>query len=905
MSAEPVRFTCPRCAKRYKTPPARIEEAGGRLGVLCSRCHARLRVRLVDGVTETDLLSDTAGEPGTPAEGAAGAAPAEETAAPGAVPVTASLGVGARLGRYQVEGVLGQGGMGTVYKAFDPSVNRSVALKVLDPDAPPEDAARFEREVQVQANVKHPNLMPIYDSGSSDGLRWYTMELLREPLSLRDLVLMMRSGEAGRSPRLKPAASFQGLVKHVLLPVCRAIHHANVREGVLHRDLSPYNVLVDAAGLRPYVIDFGVCTLLERKNPRLQDLPLETSPVIDGQRKVTGTLVYMPPEQLRGQSDRRGDVWALGALLHAAVTGEPPLQPVAKGAVPRADRIEGLKLLIEQALRDGDASEVARFRATLLALQQGRERTAGDLHRDIVQGNYQPRPPWLDRALDAVIAKAMAVDPTRRYRNAKELADDLEAWLDGDAVAALAEQQSGFGRLLYSVRRGFQRHTALVGVVLVVGLGAAAFALWPRGPQGPSSQERAAPLLAAADVAAARQDWTAVEKAARAALEADPTSRRALALLQGAAAMPPFERGVAWVRSLVARAEEADRTGAVADAAEARAALRAVLRAHLFEPAAVGAPEEADLAARRRVAEDRRPLVVTKPGDVVLAGARRVGAEGRVEPEDGWPRDGALAPGRWVLRFAGGGRELWVPLEVAPTADRVPAACPVDPAALPPDCTYVPAGRVKGPLGESQVPALLWERTEVTVGRYGAWLATLPPEEQALRVPRVAGGLGGAPRPLWEKRDGRFVPPKSLAAEAPVDGISLYDARAFAIAQGRRLPTAQEWAWAATGPFAAASPVGNADALFRLPLVLGSAEPRPRAVASTDEDVGPFGLRDMAGNVAEWTSSLATLDGVNGWLVMGSGYGLPPERALVARAVPEPGWMPLQGVGLRCVQPAP
>jgi formylglycine-generating enzyme required for sulfatase activity len=248
------------------------------------------------------------------------------------------------------------------------------------------------------------------------------------------------------------------------------------------------------------------------------------------------------------------------------------------------------------------------------------------------------------------------------------------------------------------------------------------------------------------------------------------------------------------------------------------------------------------------------------------------------------------------------GNEAFVPFEVERSKD--PLRLDRPPSA-PDGTVLVPTGRVKGPLGESQVPALLWERTEVTVERYGAWLATLPADEQAQRVPRVAGALGEAPRPVWDKREGRFIPPKSLAALAPVEGISLYDARAFAAAQGRRLPTAQEWAWAATGPFAAPTPVGSLDAVFSLPLVVGAGAQRAVAVGGSEDDVGPFGLKDMAGNVAEWTATLTTYEGTNGWLVMGSGYGLPPERAIVTRAVPEPGWKPLQGVGFRCVLPAP
>jgi serine/threonine protein kinase len=897
---ERVRFSCPRCGKRYKTPRTRFEPGGGRLGVLCSGCQSRLRVLLEESGARAELLEDAVGpgdvhhhdiEEDVAEAGEVSHGHAHAHAHAHGHPHLPSPGE--KVGRYQIESLAGRGGMGAVYKAFDPTGNRSVALKVLPRSAAPEAAARFQREIEVQGNIHHPNLMPIFDSGESDGFRWYTMELLREPLSLRDLTLLAHSGESARSPRLKAVASLEGLIRHVLIPVARAIHHANLKEGVLHRDLTPYNVLVDAMGLRPYVIDFGVCTLLERKNPALLNVPLETSPVIDGQRTVTGTLVFMPPEQLRGQSDRRGDVWALGALLHAAVTGEAPLAPAAKAVVGKAARLEGLKLLIEQAHREGNAEEEAGFRESLLALQEGRDRTPADLHKDILRGTYEPRPPWIHPALDAVIAKAMAVDPDDRYRNAKELADDLEAWLDGDAVEALAEKQNGVGRVLYRARLGFQRHRGWITVVAAVALVGGAIAFWPKGESGPPVPERQA----------------AAEKAYRAAMDPLRLSSRdadpAGPLLGKWIAVDP-EDPKPWqaYKEVVARREAekvARQKGTLLDAlAEAE---------KLGDPAGIESATAA-LAAYARLVDDKDLLVRARGFKTVAffgrsgqVSVRRVEADGHVGPSQ--PFTGTLEPGRWVAVSSAQGRDVFVPVDVLRSGDRLTVEVPVEPTGAPEGTVFVSGGRVKGPLGESQVPALFWERTEVTVERYGAWLATLPAEEQAQRVPRVAGAFGEAPRPLWEKRDGKFVPPKNLAGLAPVDGISLYDARAFASAQGRRLPTAQEWAWAATGPFAAPTAVGSLDALFRLPLGVGPDVRTPSDVDAFPEDVSPFGLRGMAGNVAEWTGSLATLGGTSGWLVMGSGYGLPPERAIVTRAVPEPGWKPLPGVGFRCVLSVP
>jgi serine/threonine protein kinase/formylglycine-generating enzyme required for sulfatase activity len=918
VSAEPVRFTCPRCAKRYKTPRSRLEQAGGRLGVLCSGCQARLRVVLEEGGARAELLSDEAGagdvhhrdlEEDAPEAGETRPPPA---AAHADAPVQGQVPeIGTRLGRYQLEGLVGRGGMGAVFRAFDPAANRHVALKVLPPGAAPAAAARFQREIEVQGNIHHPNLMPIFDSGESSGFRWYTMELLREPLSLHDLTLLAHSGQAARSPRLKPVATLEGLVRHVLIPVCRAIHHANAHEGVLHRDLTPANVLMDAVGVRPYVIDFGVCTLIERKNTRLANVPLETSPVVDGQRTVTGTLVYMPPEQLRGQSDRRGDVWALGALLHAVVTGEPPLAPAAKAVVPKSARIEGLRLLIEQAEREGNTTEAHAFRESVLALEEGRERTQADLHKDVLRGNYQPRPPWIDPALDAVIAKAMAVDPANRYRNARNLAEDLEAWLGGDAVEALAEKQSGFGRIAYRARLGFRRHRGLVTVGALVLLAAGAWLLWPRGDTGPTPEQRAAPHLALAEAAVTREDWPAAGRAARLALEQDPKSARAWAVWNRAGGGEKDAADLRWAEGLAAEAKAADARGDLAGGAEARVRLKAALDRICGRDCGAEAPAAAWQQRLVDVMRNERPLECVLPTGAHVNQIYRVDERGHLRPPTKglvgpkWVTPG-ITPGRWVLAVSSGPNFVFVPFEVTPQAERVKVVCPVDPATLPPGTVYVPGGRAKGPLGETQVRALLWERTEVTAERYAAWLATLPAEEQEQRVPRVAGALGERPQAIWQRKDGRYAQAAHLNGQNPVEGVSLYDARAFASAQGRQLPTAQEWAWAATGPFGAPTPVGSLDALVSPGLFVGPAARGVQPVGYGEQvDVTPFGLLDMAGNLAEWTGSLATFEGTNGWLVMGSGYGLPLERALVTRAVPEPGWKPLLGVGFRCVLPAP
>ncbi len=892
--APSLKFACPACGKHYSLLPGDLAAAGGVARPRCGRCRAKLSVRQGDlGLTVTLEEAPTSAPPGAAGPPAAEPPEAEPPEEAPAGPVA-----GERLGRYELEALVGRGGMGSVYRAFDPATHRQVALKVLPPGTSAQDVARFEREVQVQGNVNHPHILPIFDSGQAGVYRYYTMELLREPLALSQLGPLVRTGEALRSARLKPVSTLSGLVERVLLPLCDAVHHANLKEGVLHRDLTPGNVLVDLHGLRPYLIDFGVCTLLERKNPRLADLPSEASLAAQGAtRTVSGTLVYMPPEQIQGQADRRGDVWGLGALLHFLVAGGPPVEPAAHSLVPRTNRIEGLEILIEQAQRDGDAGEVQQYRAKLAELEEGRERTLAEVQQDVARGRYQPRPASVDPALEAVIVKAMAPDAEQRYRNARELKADLEAWIAGRAPSALAEQKGGAVRALYASRQTLRRWRWPLVALVLLGAGAVVWTLFSRA----RAQDEIAIATGRVQSFQARGPGPGQEDLIWRLLELDPQSqvgRDALRRLYDERASEAA-RGRVSQRAvrLAQTAREADARGEAAAAAslDARAALRQMLDEGLL-------PDSPALAAVAR--DERRVIVAPVAGSATLT-FQRVEADGSLggarAAEAGENR---LPPGRYVLAVASDGRRVHAPFEIPRSLERVEVEAPIDPARLPARTIYVQGGRPQGPLGEGPVGALVWEATEVTVERYAAWLATLPQAEQARRVAREAGLFGAIGRPLWERKDGRFVPAKA-DLQKPIDSISLHDARAFALAEGRRLPTAQEWAWAATGPFGAPCALGALERLFSDVACLGPEARVPREVGTSAGDVSLFGLQDLAGNVAELTSTLSTRSGETGWLVLGSGYGLAPERGRAASAVVVPGWMPLRGVGFRLVMDPP
>jgi len=200
--------------------------------------------------------------------------------------------------RYRVERLLGSGGMGTVFLAFDPSLDRRVALKLLHRNDP-EQTGRFLREARAQARVEHPNVCQVHEVGEVDGRPYIAMQHI-EGASLADL-----RGE------LSPEA-----IVRLVRDVARAIQAAH-KTGLIHRDLKPANILVatdDKGGLHPYVVDFGLA--------RDQG---ETELTHTG--VISGTPSYLSPEQAQGTPlDRRSDVYSLGVILYEMLSGRPPFQ---------------------------------------------------------------------------------------------------------------------------------------------------------------------------------------------------------------------------------------------------------------------------------------------------------------------------------------------------------------------------------------------------------------------------------------------------------------------------------------------------------------------------------------------------------------------------------------------------
>jgi TolB-like protein/Tfp pilus assembly protein PilF len=223
-----------------------------------------------------------------------------------------TLARGTRLGRYEIRGILGVGGMGEVYRAHDSRLDRDIALKVLPPEASvdPSRFRRFETEARSAAALSHPNIVAVFDIGEAEGLAYIVTELV-EGGTLAD--------ETRKDP-ISPSALFG-----IVVPTADALAAAHKR-GIIHRDLKPANILLTAEGV-PKIADFGLAKLLlhdaspsdSRLETRTDDRTREGS--------ILGTVAYMSPEQTRGGAlDARSDQFSFGVMLYELIEGTNPFR---------------------------------------------------------------------------------------------------------------------------------------------------------------------------------------------------------------------------------------------------------------------------------------------------------------------------------------------------------------------------------------------------------------------------------------------------------------------------------------------------------------------------------------------------------------------------------------------------
>jgi hypothetical protein len=262
---------------------------------------------------------------------------------------------------YRLEELIGQGGMGVVYRAYDLRLKRTVALKLVTPELELDERfhARFARESELAMSLEHPNVVPIYDAGDVDGRLYLAMRHVQGT----DLRTLLRA-EGALDPR-------RALT--IIAQVAAALDAAHGR-GLVHRDVKPSNVLLDA-GEHVYLADFGLTRRLDEQGAQL------------GDGRSLGTPAYLAPEQIEGAAvDGRADIYSLGCLLYECLTGEAPVVRDSRLAVAWA-------------------------------------------HLEEEPPTASEHNPQLPAELDAVLRQAMAKEPADRHPTCSELVAAAEATL--------------------------------------------------------------------------------------------------------------------------------------------------------------------------------------------------------------------------------------------------------------------------------------------------------------------------------------------------------------------------------------------------------------------------------------------------------------------------------------------
>ncbi len=278
---------------------------------VCSRCGAPLSADALKGLCPRCLMALNLAAP-TEIPGESG--PHETRVQP--LPAPAEMA--RHFPQFEIIECLGRGGMGVVYKARQPKLNRIVALKVLAPEkvADAKFAERFAREAQALARLNHPNIVTVYDFGEVDGLYYLLMEFV-DGVSLRELL---------QTRKIAPEEALAIVPK-----ICEALQFAH-EQGVVHRDIKPENVLLDKQG-RVKIADFGIAKIVGgAENPLSSESGERGKPTKAGEGMLTeghilGTPHYMAPEQVEKPQlvDHRADIYSLGVVFYEMLTGELPL----------------------------------------------------------------------------------------------------------------------------------------------------------------------------------------------------------------------------------------------------------------------------------------------------------------------------------------------------------------------------------------------------------------------------------------------------------------------------------------------------------------------------------------------------------------------------------------------------
>src|SRR6267378_1763091 len=331
-----------------------------------------------------------------------------------------SLPAGMKLGPYEIQSLLGAGGMGEVYRARDARLDRTVAIKILLKGLAetPEVRQRFEREARAVSSLNHPHICALYDVGHQDGIEYLVMEYLEgETLATR-----IEKGPLPSADLLRYASQ-----------IADALDKAH-RQGMVHRDLKPGNVMLTKAGAK--LLDFGLAKSGEILQGEMASAPT-MSKALTAQGTIVGTMQYMSPEQLEGkEAGARSDIFSFGAMLYEMATGKKAFETKSQASL-------------------------------IAAILKEEPRPMREL---------QPMTPLL---LERIVKTYLAKDPGERSQSAHDLKLELDWIRESSGISDVAKQ----GLEKSSAHRRIKGTILAAGVLALVAVTAFVFLLRPQKPR--------------------------------------------------------------------------------------------------------------------------------------------------------------------------------------------------------------------------------------------------------------------------------------------------------------------------------------------------------------------------------------------------------------------------------------